>query len=147
MTPIAPSLPRVLFLCTGNSCRSQMAEGWLRELTAGRLISLSAGTEPVGLNPRAIRAMQEVGIDLEKHTSDSIDDFMDNPPNLVITVCANAEKCCPNIPGARFLAWPFDDPAHLPGEDEQVMPEFRRVRDEIKERIEAWLADGLPQLA
>lgn len=146
MTQIAPSPPRVLFLCTGNSCRSQMAEAWLRELTAGRVVSLSAGTEPVGLNPRAVKAMAEVGIDLSAHSSDSIDDFVENPPDLVIAVCANAEKCCPNIPNAKFLAWPFDDPAHLSGDDEAVMPEFRRVRDEIRGRIEAWLADGLPVL-
>ena len=147
MTQLAPNPPRVLFLCTGNSCRSQMAEAWLRSLTAGRVTSLSAGTAPVGLNPRAVKAMAEVDIDLSEHSSDSIDDYLQNPPDLVIAVCSNAEKCCPQIPNAKFVCWPFDDPAHLPGEDATVMPEFRRVRDEIRARIEEWLADGLPLLA
>jgi len=146
--PPAPRRPRVLFLCTGNSCRSQMAEGWLRFLTAGRIEALSAGTEPVGLNPRAVRVMGEVGIDLSRHTSNSIEQYLADPPDLVIAVCAAAAESCPIFPGrTRLLRWPFDDPAHLPGPDEAVLPEFRRVRDEIRARIEAWLAEGLPELA
>jgi len=147
MSESTPERPRVLFLCTGNSCRSQMAEGWLRELTAGRVVALSAGVDPHGVNSRAVRVMQEVGVDLSTHTSDSIEDFLDDPPDLVIAVCTRAQENCPVFPSAtRVLSWPFDDPAGLEGADEEVMPEFRRVRDEIREKIEEWLADGLPPL-
>jgi arsenate reductase len=143
----APERPSVLFLCTGNSCRSQMAEAWLRHLTAGRVVALSAGTNPVGINPRAVAVMEEVGIDLGGHSSDSIEDYLADPPDVVIAVCSNAAETCPTFPGATIvLRWPFDDPAHFEGTDEEVLPEFRRVRDEIKARIEEWLDAGLPPL-
>ncbi|MEM7310018.1 MAG: arsenate reductase ArsC [Planctomycetota bacterium] len=140
--------PRVLFLCTGNSCRSQMAEGWLRTLADGRLVSLSAGTDPHGLNPLAVRAMAEAGVDISGQSSDPIQAYLDDPPELVIAVCTSAAESCPTLPGAtRVLRWPFDDPAGASGTDEEVFAVFRRVRDEIRERLAAWLAAGAEPLA
>ena len=140
--------PRVLFLCTGNSCRSQMAEGWLRTLAGERLIALSAGLAPQGLNPRALRVMGEAGVDLGQQTSDPIEAFLDDPPELVIAVCSHAAETCPTLPGAtRVLRWPFDDPAEASGDEDEILAVFRRVRDEIRARLEAWLADGAQPLA
>ena len=135
---------RVLFLCTGNSCRSQMAEGWLRHLAGDRLESLSAGAKPAGyVHPLAVRAMREVGIDISQQTSKSILDYLPPggvPPDLIISVCGNAEKECPLFPGpVQRWHWPFDDPYHTDGDDDQKMVEFRRVRDEIKARLETGL--------
>lgn len=136
---------RVLFLCTGNSCRSQMAEGWLRHLAGRRFEALSAGVDPDGLNPRAVRAMAEVGVDVSGQTSDPIGDYLDDPPDVVISVCDRAEKSCPVFPGnVRRLRWLFPDPAAATGTDEEVMGEFRAVRDAIRARIESWLAAGAP---
>ena len=128
------SKPRVLFLCTGNSCRSQMAEAWLRHLAGDRFESLSAGTAPVGINPGAVTAMAELGISLAGHRSKNIDEFAASPPDVVITVCDRARENCPVLPGARMIPWSFDDPAGQP------MEEFRRVRDEIGQAIKTWLA-------
>ena len=125
---------RVLFLCTGNSCRSQMAEAWLRQLAGDRFASLSAGTAPVTINPGAVAAMAELGISLDGQRSKHIDEFAAEPPDLVITVCDRASENCPILPGAQILAWSFDDPAGQP------MEEFRRVRDEIGSAIRAWIA-------
>lgn len=145
--PESPRPPRVLFLCTGNSCRSQIAEGWLRSLTSGRVAALSAGTDPVGVNPRAVAVMGEVGVDLSQHTSDAVSAFLEDPPDLIITVCSAADRNCPTFPGdVPVLHWPFDDPAGYEGTDDEVLAEFRRVRDEIRARIEAWLEEGLPPL-
>ena len=126
--------PRVLFLCTGNSCRSQMAEAWLRHLAGDRFESLSAGTAPVGINPGAVTAMAELGISLAGHRSKNIDEFAASPPDVVITVCDRARENCPVLPGARMIPRSFDDPAGQP------MEEFRRVRDEIGQAIKTWLA-------
>ena len=128
------SKPRVLFLCTGNSCRSQMAEAWLRQLAGDRFESLSAGTAPVTINPGAVAAMAELGISLDGQRSKHIDEFAGEPPDVVITVCDRARDNCPILPGARILAWSFDDPAGQP------MEEFRRVRDQIGSAIRAWIA-------
>jgi len=124
-----------------------MAEGWLRHLAGDRLEALSAGTHPIGVNAHAVAAMAEVGVDLAEHTSDSIEAFLDDPPELVIAVCDVAHGSCPTLPGAtRLLHWPFPDPAYAVV-DEPVPPEFRSVRDAIRERIERWLAEGAPPLA
>jgi arsenate reductase len=140
--------PRVLFLCTGNSCRSQMAEGWLRHLAGDRIAALSAGTDPVGIHPRAIEVMAEVGVDLSGHTSDQVAMLMQDPPELVIAVCDRAAAQCGELPGAReFVCWPFPDPAGATGSEDEVLCEFRSVRDSIRERIERWLADGAAPLA
>jgi arsenate reductase len=139
--------PKVLFLCTGNSCRSQMAEGWLRHLAGGRVQALSAGTQPVGVNPLAVSVMAEEGVDIRSQTSDPVDSFLASPPDLVITVCSAAAASCPVFPArTALLTWPFDDPADARGSEEEVLGVFRRVRDEIKERVAAWIEAGFPGL-
>ena len=135
---------RVLFLCTGNSCRSQMAEGLLRHLAGDRFESLSAGAKPAGyVHPLSVRVMYEAGIDISSQTSKSINDFLPPqgmPPDLIISVCGNAERECPLFPGrVERWHWPFDDPAHSTGTEDEKLAEFRRVRDEIKAKIEAGL--------
>jgi arsenate reductase len=128
---------RVLFLCTGNSCRSQMAEGWLRKLGGEQFEVFSAGAKPVGcVHPLAIGVMLEAGVDIARHRSKSLDEFAGQLFDFVITVCDNAREACPHFPGAtRQLHWSFDDPAWATGTDEEKMLVFRRVRDEILDRI------------
>jgi arsenate reductase len=132
---------RVLFLCTGNSCRSHMAEGWLRHLAGERYESLSAGAKPAGyVHPLAVKVMAEVGVDISGHRSKSIDEFAGQSLDVLITVCDNARESCPTFAGAKkMLHWSFDDPAHATGNDEEKMAVFRRVRDEIRQRIADWL--------
>ena len=135
---------RVLFLCTGNSCRSQMAEGWLRHLAADTFESLSAGAKPAGyVHPLAVQVMRESGGDISQQVSKHIREFLPpegTPPDLIISVCGNAEKECPLFPGrVERWHWPFDDPFHAGGSDEERLAEFRRVRDEIKAKIERGL--------
>jgi arsenate reductase len=131
---------RVIFLCTGNSCRSQMAEGWLRHLGDGAFEVFSAGTHPAGKNPLALRAMEEVGVYIAGQESENIDKYVEQPFDYVITVCDRAKETCPVFPGGdRQLHWSFDDPAAAQGTDEERLPEFRRVRDEIRGRIEQFL--------
>jgi arsenate reductase len=120
----------VLFLCTGNSCRSQMAEGLLRHLAGDRFEVASAGTAPAGVNPSAIAAMGELGIDISGQRSKHVDELSSRRFDLAVTVCDRAREACPVLPGAvRMLHWSFDDPA---GQGPEV---FRRVRDEIALRI------------
>ncbi|REJ72692.1 MAG: arsenate reductase ArsC [Planctomycetota bacterium] len=138
---MASGRKRVLFLCTGNSCRSQMAEGLLRQLAGDRYESLSAGADPSGyVHPLAVRVMQELEIDISDQRSKHIDEFLPpagSPPDLIISVCAAADKQCPVFPAAvEQKHTPFDDPAHAEGTDEQKLVEFRRVRDEIRAMIE-----------
>lgn len=135
---------RVLILCTGNSCRSQMAEGLWKSLGAGAWSAESAGSKPAGyVHPLAIRAMQEIGLDLSRAESKSVDVFRDERFDLVVTVCDHARDACPTFPNAaQVLHWPFDDPAHAPGTDEEKLPVFRRVRDEIAARIRRFLAES-----
>ena len=138
-------MKRVLFLCTGNSARSQMAEGLLRHDAAGRFDAVSAGTKPGGVRVEAIAAMAEIGIDISAHRSKSIDEFLDRPPDLLITVCDSARETCPVFPGAvERLHWPFEDPAAVEGSDEERLAAFRRVRDQIRDRIRAWLTTDPP---
>ena len=125
---------KILILCTGNSCRSQMAHGFM-EFFDKRLQVFSAGTEASGkLNPTAVQVMDEVGIDISKNTSDSIDKYLDEEWDYVITVCGGANETCPTFHGdvKRRLHIGFDDPSHAVGTDEFIMSEFHRVRDEIK---------------
>lgn len=137
------SKPKVLFLCTGNSCRSQMAEGLLRHLGGGRFDAASAGTRPVELNPGAVAAMKEIGIDISGHASKHVDSLAGESFQHVITVCDNARETCPVFPAeAGTLHWSFDDPAGATGSQEERMAVFRRVRDEIRGRIEKFLNDG-----
>jgi arsenate reductase len=129
--------PRVLFLCTGNSARSQMAEGYLRHAAGDRYEALSAGVEPKGLNPLAVEAMHEIGIDISRHYSKNASTFLGTHIPHVITVCDNAKERCPIFPGAgKVLHWGFDDPAAAQGTHAEQLAVFRRVRDEIVERIQ-----------
>ncbi len=134
--------PTVLILCTGNSCRSHLAEGILRQ-AAGDLITVqSAGSKPAGyVHPKAIEVMQEIGIDISGHRSKHMDEFLQTKIDTVITVCGNADQACPMFPGqVHRYHWGFDDPAHATGTDEEILAEFRRVRDEIRLVFEAYAA-------
>lgn len=142
---LAKDMPLVLVLCTGNSCRSHLAEGFLRAASQGRFRVASAGSRPAGyVHPLAIRAMAEVGIDISGHTSKHLEEFLRERVETVITVCGNADQVCPTFPGqVRRLHWPFDDPAHATGTDEEKMAVFRRVRDEIARVFGAYAAGRL----
>jgi arsenate reductase len=130
---------RVLILCTGNSARSQMAEGWLRALGGGRFEVYSAGTRPGSVRPEAVEAMREVGVDIGSHRSKSVDEFAGREFEYVITVCDNARESCPVFPGkTERVHWSFDDPAAAAGTWDERLAAFRRVRDEIAERLRAW---------
>jgi arsenate reductase len=131
----------VLFLCTGNSWRSQMAEGWLRHLAGDRFHVASAGTHPVGLNPYAVTVMGEAGVDISTQVSERVDAYVDQPFHYVITVCDRAQETCPVFPGAEnMLHWNCDDPAYAMGTYEQKLLVFRKTRDEIADRIRQFLA-------
>jgi arsenate reductase len=134
--------PKVLILCTGNSCRSHMAEGILRN-AAGDLFDVhSAGSKPAGyVHPKAIQVLKEIGIDISHHTSKHMNDFLDGKITTVITVCGNADQACPIFPGqVNRYHWGFDDPAHALGTEEEVLETFRSVRDQIKLVFEAYAA-------
>lgn len=135
--------PTVLILCTGNSCRSHLAEGVLRAAAGDLLDVASAGSKPAGsVHPLAIRAMQEIGIDISAHHSKHMNEFLGQIVETVITVCGNADQACPVFPGqVNRHHWPFDDPAHATGTDEEKLAVFRRVRDEIRRTFTAY-ADG-----
>jgi arsenate reductase len=135
------SRPRVLFLCTHNSARSQMAEGILRALGDDRFQVASAGTEATRVHPLAIRVMDEIGIDLRGHTSKTLDGFLAESWDWVITVCDGANQRCPVFPGGvRRLHWSLEDPSAAGGAEDERLRVFRRVRDEITGRIRDWLA-------
>jgi len=137
------SKPLVLILCTGNSCRSHLAEGILRA-AAGELVNVqSAGSKPAGfVHPLAVKAMAEIGIDISNHHSKHLNEFLNQPVHTVITVCGNADQVCPVFPGqAERHHWPFDDPAHAPGDEVEQMQVFRRVRDEIRAKFEEYAAE------
>lgn len=126
-------MKKVLVLCTGNSCRSQIAEGFLRHFSEGNAEVYSAGIETHGVNPKAIRVMAESGIDISAHTSNNVNEYAGIDFDYVITVCDHAKESCPNFPGkAQKLHYNFPDPAKATGTEEEVMEEFRRVRDLIK---------------
>jgi arsenate reductase (thioredoxin) len=134
--------PLILILCTGNSCRSQMAEGVLRSAIGDRFRVASAGSKPAGfVHPEAIRAMGEIGIDISANQSKHLDQFLGEAVETVITVCGNADQACPMFPGqVNRHHWGFDDPAHAIGTIDQQFGEFRRVRDEIRRVFEAYAA-------
>jgi len=132
---------RVLILCTGNSARSQMAEGLLRHDAGDRFEVASAGVEPSHVRPHAIEVMREVGIDISNHRSKSVNEFTGEDFDYVITVCDNANERCPLFPGnTRRIHWSFDDPAEAEGEEPEKLAVFRRVRDEIRDRLRAFAA-------
>jgi len=137
-----PDLPLVLVLCTGNSCRSHLAEGFLRAAAKDHFRVASAGSKPAGyVHPLAIKVMAEVGIDISSHTSKHLSEFLNQPVETVITVCGNADQACPIFPGqVNRHHWPFYDPAHATGTDDEKLAVFRQVRDEIRRVFEAYAA-------
>jgi arsenate reductase len=131
-----PDPLNILFLCTGNSCRSQIAEGWARHFGGDALSVESAGIEAHGKNPRAIAVMREGGIDIDGQESTIVDDRMLQRADIVVTVCGHADEQCPVLPpGVTKLHWPLTDPAKATGSDEEIMQEFRATRDEIEHRV------------
>jgi arsenate reductase len=131
------SKAKVLFLCTGNSARSQMAEGYLRHVAGDGFEALSAGIEPKGLNPLAVEAMKEIGIDISRQASKDVREFLGQPIPYVVTVCDNAKARCPIFPRTyRSMHWSLEDPAEATGSQEEKLAVFRRVRDEISQRIQ-----------
>jgi arsenate reductase len=132
---------RVLIVCTGNSARSQMAEGLLRRLGGERFEVASAGTRPTPVRPEAVAVMKELGIDISGHRSKSVEEFAGQPFDYVITVCDSARQECPVFPAAAgTLHWSFEDPAIASGSEQERLAVFRRVRDQIAERLRQFLA-------
>lgn len=132
---------KVLILCTGNSARSQMAEGLLRHDGGDRFEVQSAGVEASFVRPQAIKVMSEIGIDITNHRSKSVDEFLGQEFDYVVTVCDNANERCPVFPGkTQRLHWSFDDPAAATGEEEVILDTFRRVRDEIRDKLRGFIA-------
>ena len=135
---------KILVLCTGNSCRSQIAEGYLRHFANGNAEVYSAGVETHGVNPKAIAIMQEDGIDISNHTSNNIDEYSDIDFDFVITVCDNAKERCPFFPTkAKKFHHNFSDPAKAKGTDEEINEQFREIRQQIKEYCERFITDNL----
>ena len=135
--------PLILILCTGNSCRSHLAEGILRAAVGEAAEVASAGSDPAGyVHPMAVEVMKEIEIDISAHTSKHLDEFLQREVHTVITVCCNADQACPIFPGqAEKHHWPFDDPAKATGSEEEIRAVFRRVRDEIRAKFEAYAAE------
>ena len=148
MLPMNDTKPTILILCTGNSCRSHLAEGILRAAAGDLLDVQSAGSKPAGyVHPLAIQAMREIGIDIAAHRSKHMDEFLAQPVETVITVCGNADQACPTFPGQlNRHHWAFEDPAHAPGTEEEKLAVFREVRDQIKRVFEAYAAGRRDQL-
>ena len=147
-TPMPKVKPTVLILCTGNSCRSHLAEGILRTAAGDCLNVQSAGSKPAGyVHPLAIRVMREIGIDISAHRSRHMNDFLQQPVETVITVCGDADQACPMFPGQlNRHHWGFDDPARVVGTDEEKIAVFRRVRDEIRRVFTAYAEGRRDQL-
>jgi arsenate reductase (thioredoxin) len=137
--------PLILILCTGNSCRSHLAEGILRHALGENFTVASAGSNPAGyVHPMAVAALAEIGIDISAHHSKHLNEFLSQQVETVITVCGNADQACPMFPGqVNRHHWGFDDPAHAKGTDEEIMAVFRRVRDEIRRVFQAYAAGRL----
>lgn len=135
---------KILVLCTGNSCRSQIAEGYLRHFAGPKADIYSAGVETHGVNPKAIATMREDGIDISNHTSNHVDEYASIDFDFIITVCDNAKERCPYFPTkAKKFHYNFPDPAKAQGTEEEIMEEFRRVRQMIKEYSEQFVAEQL----
>jgi arsenate reductase len=136
---------RVLILCTGNSARSQMAEGLLRDIAGDRFEVFSAGTEPSHVGEQAIQVMREIGIDISSHRSKRAGEFSGSEFDYVITVCDNANESCPVFPGrTERIHWSFNDPAAIQGDENTRLNAFRAVRDQINERLRQWLSTTHP---
>lgn len=135
---------KILFLCTGNSCRSQMAEGFARQYGKGRLDVYSAGISPSGVNPRAVAVMKEVGVDISGQTSKSLDKDILDKADFIITLCGDARESCPVVPGkVQKRHWPLEDPARAKGTEEEIINEFRAVRDEISKLVKDLITELL----
>lgn len=135
----------ILFLCTGNSCRSQMAHGWMEHFDSDNKLNVySAGIETHGVNPRAVQVMKEAGVDISHHTSNHIDEYRDIDFDYVITVCDHAKEHCPYFPSdaVRFHQ-NFTDPAQATGTEEEILTEFRKVRDQIKDFVEIFVKNQI----
>jgi arsenate reductase len=140
---LATMRPKVLFLCTGNSARSQMAEGYLRHAAGHRFEALSAGIKPKGLNPLAIEAMREIGIDISRQTSKDVVTLLGQHIPYVVTVCDNAKERCPIFPGTwKFLHWSFEDPAAAQGTHEERLAVFGKIRDQIIAHVDIEFVQG-----
>jgi arsenate reductase len=136
-------MKKVLILCTGNSARSQMAEGLLRDIGGDKFAVKSAGTVASFVRPQAIAAMAEIGIDISGHRSKSLEEFLGSPFDYVVTVCDHAGANCPVFPGpAKRVHWSFDDPAEAKGSEEDIFAVFRRVRDEIREKLRVFVKEN-----
>jgi arsenate reductase len=137
-------MKKVLILCTGNSCRSQIAHGYLAHFAEVKAEVYSAGVETHGVNPRAIQTMKEDGIDISSHTSNNVNEYSDISFDYIITVCDNAKERCPYFPGsAKRLHYNFPDPAKATGSEDEINKEFRRVRDMIKDYITIFIDENL----
>ena len=131
---------KVLFICTGNACRSQIAHGLLRDMAGDRFEVFSAGSHPSRVHPMSVAVMEEVGVDISHHTSDFVDDYLDKGIDIAITVCDNANQSCPTFPGkAERIHWSIDDPFKGWNFETSQMDSFRETRREIKEKIETFL--------
>lgn len=131
---------KVLFICTGNACRSQIAHGLLRDMAGNRFEVFSAGSHPSRVHPMSIVVMEEVGVDISHHTSDYVDDYLDEGIDIAITVCDNANQACPTFPGeVERIHWSIDDPFKGWNFDTSQMDSFRETRREINERLETFL--------
>lgn len=138
-----PDKKRVLFVCTHNSARSQMAEGLLRAMAGDRYEVMSAGTEPRGVHPLAVEAMREIGIDISGHRSEHVDRYLDPPADIVVTVCDSAKEACPYVPAReRLIHHSFEDPSAATGTEAERLAAFRRVRDAIRDWLEATFVAG-----
>jgi arsenate reductase (thioredoxin) len=135
--------PRVLFLCSGNSARSQMAEALLRKHAGDRFEVYSAGIEAKGINPYTVRVLEEIGVDMSAHRSKSLDEYIGKVHfSYLITVCDRAAEACPIFPGmGQRLHWPIEDPSAFVGSEEETLNKFREARDQLDKRIRAWLAE------
>lgn len=142
--PAAANMKKILVLCTGNSCRSQLAEGYLRHFANGKAEVYSAGIETHGVNPRAIATMQEDGLDISNHTSNNVTEYENIEFDYVITVCDNAKENCPYFPStAQKFHYNFPDPAKASGSEEEIMEVFRNVREQIKDYCRKFVAENL----
>lgn len=135
--------PRVLFLCTGNSARSQMAEAFLRKYGGDQFEVHSAGLDPTVINPFTVKVLEEIGIDTSDQYAKSLDTYLGKVHfSYLITVCSKAEERCPIFPGmGTRIHWPFEDPAAFEGSDEEKMEKFREIRNQIEEKIKSWIAE------
>ena len=140
-----PERPRIMFLCTANSARSQLAEAILRDRAGDEIMACSAGTNPATVHPLAIEVLQEIEVRTDGLRSTSVDEVLaDGPVNMTIAVCAVASSTCPFVAGEAVRSWPFDDPAACEGDDDARREAFRTARDQIAAKIDSWLEAGRP---